>query len=206
VKTQIELLIVIGVVGILGALLVPMLGRSGQNHIVPDFACQNNQKQLGLSFETWAGDNGDRFPMQVSTREGAMEMKMSSNVSVLFLVMSNELNTPRVLHCPADTKRRFATNFGSDFEDSKISYFVGVDAGRTNYTMALAGDRNLRTSSGPGLGIATVTSNTLVAWGPDLHKNSGYLLFVDGSVRKVKSEFLSEILSNGMATNHLLIP
>lgn len=198
---------VIGVVGILGALLLPMLGRSGQNHIVPEVACQNNQKQLGLSFDTWAADNRDRFPMQVSTREGGtMELKMSSNVSVLFLVLSNELSTPRVLFCPADTKRRFATNFGSDFEDSKISYFVGVDAARTNYTMALAGDRNLRTSSGPGLGIATVTSNTLVAWGPDLHKNSGYLLFVDGSVRKVKSEFLSGILSNGIATNHLFIP
>ena len=62
-----------------------------------------------------------------------------------FQIMSNELNTPKLLYCPSesDRGRTMATVFSSDAKDrsgrevvfssnSNLSYFVGVDAVRLN--------------------------------------------------------------------------
>jgi hypothetical protein len=57
----------------------------------------------------WALDNEDLFPTN-------------------FLCMSNELNTPKILVCPADTNRFVAANF-STYADANCSYemFNGSD-------------------------------------------------------------------------------
>jgi hypothetical protein len=71
--------------------------------------CINNLKQVGLAVRVWALDNNDIFPTN-------------------FLCMSNELSTPKILVCPADTNRMVAPNFGS-YTDANCSYdlFFGSD-------------------------------------------------------------------------------
>ena len=62
-----------------------------------------------------------------------------------FGVMSNELTTPKIVICPADSggNRHEATNFfmitgrGDFFNNKRISYFVGVDADETKPSMLL---------------------------------------------------------------------
>src|SRR6266478_5107680 len=109
----IELLLVVLGLGILASFVLPQLAR--RNARSSRISCANNLKQVGLSFRTWSLDNNDRYPAQVSvTNGGTMELVESGQAWVHFLVMSNELSTPRILMCPEepDRTRRQADNFG----------------------------------------------------------------------------------------------
>jgi hypothetical protein len=64
--------------------------------------CVNNLKQVGLAVRVWALDNADIYPTN-------------------FLCMSNELNTPKILLCPADTNRVAAANWAV-YTDANCSY------------------------------------------------------------------------------------
>src|SRR5882724_8113127 len=105
--TLIELLIVVAIIAVLAAIILPSMARQG---CVPGqrINCVNNLKQIGLAFRTWALDNNDKYPMQVSvTNGGAMEIVSTGTVFTVFQVMSNELSTPKILFCPeeSDPKR-----------------------------------------------------------------------------------------------------
>ena len=65
-------------------------------------ACANNMKQLGLAARIWAGDNNDIYPVNI-------------------IDMTNEMNTPKILHCPADTGRPVALSFDS-YTSANCSY------------------------------------------------------------------------------------
>jgi Protein of unknown function (DUF1559) len=66
--------------------------------------CVSNLKQIGLAARMWAQKHGDVWPED-------------------FLVMSNELNTPKILVCPSDTARQPARQW-SELTAGSISYQI----------------------------------------------------------------------------------
>ena len=86
----------------------------------PQRSCLSCLAQAGLGARLWAGDNGDRFPFEVTTNQGGtMEFRAigpdgyDTNAFLHFQVMSNELVLPAILVCPGDIFRNAATNFES---------------------------------------------------------------------------------------------
>src|ERR1035438_10758632 len=108
--------------------------------------CANNLKQIGLSFRTWAIDNGGQFPFNVSTNAGGtMEFcatggdGFDSNAALHFQVMSNELSTPRILVCPQDESRKPAPGF-HNLQANNVSYRLhsGTNLNESNPAAVLA--------------------------------------------------------------------
>jgi hypothetical protein len=126
------------------AMLLPALTRAkGKAQSV---SCRNNMKQIGLSFRTWAIDNDGNFPFNLSTNKGGtLELCMPGtdrfdrNSAAHFQVLSNELGSPKILLCPADTKKQPALNFLS-LKPANVSYQVrsGANVTETNPDQVLA--------------------------------------------------------------------
>lgn len=218
--TLIEFMVVVAVLAVLVAVFLPAMIKP--RYRASRIGCVNNLKQVGLAFRQWALDNNDKFPMQVSmTNGGTMELAESGNVYVHFLVMSNELNTPKILFCPQESnpKRQPATTFistvspGTPYQvpftnDNNVSYFVGLDAVDTSPQMFLAGDDNL-TIRGLRVkrGLLSLWTNTPVAWTKERHVKQGNIGLADGSVQGFNNQTLARALqSTGVITNRIAFP
>ena len=187
-------------------MILPSLARSKARS--SRIGCSNNLKQIGLAFQTWAIDNDYHYPMRVSvTNGGTTELVVSGQVSPHFRVMSNELSTPKILVCPNDRSRTYATNFDSDLTDSKLGYFVGVDSIEGNRSTFLSGDRNLTNKPTPGSRLVIVTAKTAIGWTKSIHYEKGNICFADGSVLSYANGQASQpVQALVPATNRLAVP
>lgn len=167
--------------------------------------CANNLRQMGLAFKTWALEREDYFPMQVSTnRGGSMEYAQSGPAFRHFQEFSNHIADPRLLICPADT-RRPAPDLAS-LSNSSLSYFVGLGSQDTNPQMLLFGDRNLTNGPLAQNRILVLTTNYAVGWTTELHRFKGNIGLADGSVQQFSSSALRTALGGRSFTNRLAIP
>jgi hypothetical protein len=193
----IDLLLLIGTMVLVAALLLPMLGKARVRG--GPLNCVKNLKQVGLSFRLWAGDNGDKYPMQVSTNQGgAMELLSAGTVAPQFAVMSNELSTPRILLCPDDKRRTWAANF-SVLTAGNVSYFVVPEADESMPSLWLSGDRHLTTN---GVNVTSrhlvVSSNSVLGWSKAAHTGNGNLTLGDGSVQHTTVSIMAESFTNAL--------
>ncbi len=138
-----------------------------------------------------------------------MELVASGkNVWLNYLVMSNELSTPKLLICPADTERfPPATNFSTDLV-GKISYFVGLNASLNFPQAVLSGDDNFEINGVPvKSGLLQLSTNHATAWTFARHKFAGNIGLADGSAQQLSNSGLTNLLhQTGLATNRLAIP
>ena len=210
--TLIEVLAVVSVLAVLATVVIwPVYHAADGN--AKTINCVNNLKQVSLAFRLWAGDNDDKFPMQVSVRNGGtMELATGTNAWINFLVMSNELATPKVLCCPADKGRIAAINFQTGFNNANVSYFVSLDANTNSPHALLSGDANFAINSVPvKSGLLELYTNTPVAWTSARHYiKCNVIVLADGSIvggGDPNAADLTNLLSQtGLATNRLAIP
>src|SRR5690242_9039325 len=90
-----ELLMLAAVILLLGCIVIPCLAKHRRQ--AKARACMDNLKQIGVSFRTWALDCGDSYPAQVTLNcGGAKERLETGEVFYNFLVMSNEIGSPKI--------------------------------------------------------------------------------------------------------------
>jgi prepilin-type N-terminal cleavage/methylation domain-containing protein/prepilin-type processing-associated H-X9-DG protein len=194
--TLIELIVVIGIVSLLALVLIPGVMKARQK--AHRIRCVSYLKQIGLSFRLWAGDHNDHYPMAWPTTNGG-SLEVSNEVWRTFQVLSNELATPFVLACLADS-RQPATDFAL-VANSNISYFVGLDADKTLPQLLLAGDRHLSTGQPATNQVLTIQTNDTAAWVGNTHRGGGNVAFADGSVQQWSGAKLSEGVSEALQMN-----
>jgi len=133
-------------VAILAAMLLPALAAA--KHKAQMISSVNNLKEIGLAFRIWEGDHNNQSPFNVSQPQGGVKESCATdgngieeNPVAVFMVMSNELATTKILVCPNDPAKQAATDFssltatnisyqlrtGSDINDSHPDAIVAID-------------------------------------------------------------------------------
>ncbi len=207
-NAAITLLDILAVIVVFGVLLAVLSRRYVlEKNKAQRIHCTNNLKQIGSSFNSWADLYQGTFPTFLYDPNGSpMEFDSGPNAWRHFRIASLRLLPPRFFICPADSERSVASNYIS-FNNSNVSYFVGLPKDRSVPGMLIAGDRNITNGTPLKDGILELTASQPGGWTRDLHNQIGNFTLADGSVQQASRSTLQQtVTSAGTATNRLLMP
>jgi hypothetical protein len=136
-----------------------------------------------------------------------------------YAIMANELGQfPKVVICPVDV-RHAASSFSNHFDNTHVSYFIGVCANDTFPQAIMGGDRNLGpgTKPDPDYGFSPksgkgndviVPISSPVSWSLKVHSagnpaGAGTILLGDGSEEPASTAILNQLfMPNAQGTNN----
>jgi prepilin-type processing-associated H-X9-DG protein len=214
--TLVDLLMTMAALAVILFLILP--GVAKRHARSSRVSCTNQLKQIGLAYRQWGIDNGDKFPAMVTTANGGAKEWIEAGMAYTsFLVVSNELHTPKLLVCPDEARKTIVTATTFDYASShgipltnnhSVTYFVGLDADEAQPHTIVSGDDNFMVAgSKPRAGVLMLWTNSSVAWTKERHVNQGNIGLADGSVVGLNTPMLIKALVNtAIATNRLAMP
>ncbi len=170
-----------------------------------------------ISIAAWnfAADNMGKFPWQIPIEDGESMEEISDNTRIWrhFLILSNELTSPKTLTCPNDPRilpniadrLTFSVIAGSNevsfSHNDHVSYFLNA-AAIEDPQFILGGDRNLTRNGTPITGhIRPGTNDVFSFTSPGHHQGGGNLLSGDGSIIQVSQTHAAADFSKGFAAH-----
>ena len=206
--TLVEMLVVIASIGLLAALLLPVLAQTKAR--ARRIECVGDLREIGLACHVFANDHGGKYPTQVSTNDGgALEFVAAGygssgdfyfSFSYLY-PLSGALATPKLFACPADLERPAATNF-SQFNNLNFSFDVGLAGNANDPRWLLAADRGLPAGRTIADTIRHVPAPFPSRWS-GAHAPGGNILFADGHVELSSSATMG---SEGIVPEDVVYP
>ncbi len=190
--TLVEALVLIGIIAIVLA-LIPHPHHSAKAR-AQRIACLSNLKHVGLASHLWSHDFGGQFPFASTNTNSSVAWVNSPQVFRHYQAISNKLNTPKVLTCPADKERAKATEF-AQLSNTNLSYFVGLDAREEAPQSILSGDRNVTGGAWSGDFLRTLTPRSEAGWTAEMHQFNGNVGLADGSVSQFSANGLRQHLA-----------
>ena len=110
--SALELLVVMGIIGVLASLLLPAVQQVRESSRRTN--CLSNLRQVYFTFEGYAYDHGGRVPIGYRKTKQFNSMVYSDTAKrwVLFgvLVKEERLPTPNILFCPSERNPKFQQN------------------------------------------------------------------------------------------------
>ena len=131
--TLIELLVVIAIIGILAALLLPVL--VGAKERTRRVICKNSQRQLLLAAHLYGDDNEQRLPSGAPNKPKPAD---DDHLPVISLATSNAiiqyLVNHRLVHCPSFGDYFIRKQAERPFDEREYGYVIGYNyhGGHTN--------------------------------------------------------------------------
>ncbi len=107
--TLIELLVVIAIIGILIAITAPALSKVKQK--ANSSKCLNNLHNISLTFQGYLQTSNEIMPVAADMPS----LGLNSDPRIVD-VLSTDLNSTEIFHCPSDTVKNFFISEGSSYQ------------------------------------------------------------------------------------------
>lgn len=161
--TLVELLVVLGIIGLLAALLLPQLGRARER--ARSTVCRSNLRQIGLGLRMYLDDHRGVFPA-MQNRSANTNLTVTHTPET---VLAPQIGVSDVWRCPSDRRQFEATgnsyfwNFLLNDQPSDRVRILGIPI------------------SGPGVPVFSDKAGFHAMLGPGRAQNH---LYADGAVKQ----------------------